>query len=139
MLKGIGLQYLSRGVRVSIHSPSISHLLFADDCLIFAPASKRRVDRVASILHDYHRGSGQLVNKQKSAVYFSENFQDEDKEIVHGSLEIEAEALGEKYLGLPTSMGKVADGVFEYIPWRITNFIAGWSENLLVVQAEQCL
>jgi hypothetical protein len=34
-------------------------------------------------------------------------------------------------LGLPTSVGKVADGVFEYIPGRIRQFIAGWSGNLL--------
>lgn len=67
MLKGIGPQHISRGVRVSIHAPWISHLLFADDCLIFAPASKTSADRVASILSDYYRGSGQLVNKQKSA------------------------------------------------------------------------
>jgi hypothetical protein len=70
MLKGIGPQYIAKGVRVSIRAPWISHLLFADDCLIFAPASKRSADRVAQILQDYHRGSGQLVNKQKSAIFF---------------------------------------------------------------------
>lgn len=36
MLKNIGPQYISRGVRVSRHAPWISHLLFADDCMIFA-------------------------------------------------------------------------------------------------------
>jgi hypothetical protein len=117
---------LSSGVRVSIHAPWISHLLFADDCLVFAPATKRSVDRVAAILHDYHRGSGQLVNKQKSAIFYSDNCQDEEKAAVHDSLEIETEALGEKYLGLPTSAGKVSDGVFDYILGRVRQLIAGW-------------
>jgi hypothetical protein len=54
-------------------------------------------------------------------------------------LEIETEVLGEKYLGLPTSVGWVADGVFEYIPTRIRIFIAGWSENLLSCAGHEVL
>jgi hypothetical protein len=41
MVKSIGPTYVSRGVRVGRHAPWVSHLLFADDCLIFAQASKR--------------------------------------------------------------------------------------------------
>ena len=41
MLTARGPQFISRGVRVSCHAPWISHLLFADDCLIFTQASKR--------------------------------------------------------------------------------------------------
>jgi hypothetical protein len=103
------------------------------------PATKRSADRVASILHNYHRGSGQLVNKQKSAIFFSDNCQTEDRTAVHDSLGIETEALGEKYLGLPTSAGKVSDGVFEYIPGRIRQFIAGWGGNLLSCAGREVL
>lgn len=35
MLKCSGPHYLAQGIRVAIHAPWISHLLFADDCLIF--------------------------------------------------------------------------------------------------------
>lgn len=35
LLKSVGPVHLSRGVPVSIHAPWISHLLFADDCIIF--------------------------------------------------------------------------------------------------------
>jgi hypothetical protein len=82
MLKGVGPQYIAKGARVGIHAPWISHLLFADDCLVFAPAT-RSADRVAAILDDYHRGSGQRVNKQKSAIFYSGNCQDGDKEVIH--------------------------------------------------------
>lgn len=124
---------------MGIHAPWISHLLFADDCLIFTEASGRGADRVAQILEDYHRGSGQLVNKQKSAIFYSANCEQEAKVTVHNSLQINVEALGEKYLGLPTSVGKVSDGVFEYIPSRIRNFICGWSENLLSCAGREVL
>lgn len=32
LLKSIGPVHISRGVRVGVHAPWISHLLFADDC-----------------------------------------------------------------------------------------------------------
>jgi hypothetical protein len=54
---------------VSRNAPWISHLLFADDCLIFTQATKWGADRVAAILDDYNRGLGQLVNKHKSAIF----------------------------------------------------------------------
>jgi hypothetical protein len=41
MLKNSGLQFLAKGVRVGIHAPWVSHLQFADDCLIFTQASER--------------------------------------------------------------------------------------------------
>jgi hypothetical protein len=37
--RSIGPVHLSRGVRVGIHAPWISHLLFADDCIVFSKAS----------------------------------------------------------------------------------------------------
>lgn len=40
LLKSIGPMYLSRGVRVGVHCPWISHLLFADDCIVFSEASQ---------------------------------------------------------------------------------------------------
>jgi hypothetical protein len=41
MLKYSGPQFLSKGVQVGIHAPWVSHLLFADDCLVFTQASER--------------------------------------------------------------------------------------------------
>ena len=37
MIKRIGAAHLSKRIRVGIHAPWVSHLLFADDCLIFFP------------------------------------------------------------------------------------------------------
>jgi hypothetical protein len=38
MLKFLGPNYLAKGVRVGIHAPWVSHLLFADDCILFTQA-----------------------------------------------------------------------------------------------------
>jgi hypothetical protein len=49
MLKNCGPQYIAKGIRVGIHAPWISHLLFADDSMIFMQANKRSADRLACI------------------------------------------------------------------------------------------
>ncbi|KAG2555195.1 hypothetical protein PVAP13_9KG563530, partial [Panicum virgatum] len=95
--------------RVSLHSPWISHLLFADDCLVFTQATKRGAERIAETLDLYNRGSGQLVNKDKSVIFFNDNCDVSQKNEVRESLQIATEALGEKYLGLPTAVGRAVD------------------------------
>jgi hypothetical protein len=69
LLKYSGPQYLSRGIRVGVHAPWLSHLLFADDCLVFVQASASGASRLHNILDQYRVGSGQLVNRNKSAVF----------------------------------------------------------------------
>jgi len=139
MLKNIGPLYISRGVRVSTKAPWISHLLFADDCLIFTQASKRGAERVASILDGYNKGSGQSVNKQKSAIFFSANSEQECKQEVQAILQIPNEALGERYLGLPTSAGRGASSAFNCVPARVRGFVGGWAEKDLSCAAREVL
>lgn len=139
MLKAIGAQFIAKGVRVSRQAPWISHLLFADDCLIFTQATKRGADRVAEILNLYNRGSGQLVNKAKSAVFFSGNCDEAVKHDVLEGLQIPTEALGEKYLGLLTAVGKSSDGSFDYVVDRIRGFIHGWGGQLLSCAGREVL
>jgi hypothetical protein len=50
---------------------------------------------------------------------------------VHDALVIPNEALGEKYLGLPTAVGCASDGTFDYVPERIRSFVHGWGGKLL--------
>jgi hypothetical protein len=139
MLKNKGLNYIARGLRVSRHAPWVSHLLFADDCLVFCEASDEGVQRVASILEDYNTGSGQLVNKHKSAVFFSANTKSEVKASIQSILGIPTEALGEKYLGLPTALGRNTNGPFDFIGERIRNSVAGWGERQMSCAARGVL
>jgi hypothetical protein len=41
MLKFLGPNFLAKGVRVDIHAPWVSHLLFTDDCMVFMQASEQ--------------------------------------------------------------------------------------------------
>jgi len=68
-----------------------------------------------------------MVNRDKSAVFFSQNCSDEMKVEVRETLNIDQEALAEKYLGLPTAVGRSTTEAFEYISTRIRKAIGTWS------------
>jgi hypothetical protein len=134
-----GPQFLSKGIRVGIHAPWISYLLFADDCLVFTQASDRGANRLRELILTYQEGSGQMVNMAKSAIFFSGNCEDMVKSSVKGILRIDTEALGGKYLGLPTAIGRSSKEAFEPIPSKIRGLIGGWSERLLSCAARETL
>jgi hypothetical protein len=139
MLKFCGQQFLSKGIRVGIHAPWVSHLLFADDCLVFTQASAMGATRLHAILETYLKGSGQLVNKNKSAIFFSGNCSDDQKIVVHAASGISTEAKIEKYLGLPTALGRSTDDEFEHIITRIRKLVKGWSPKTLSSAARETL
>jgi hypothetical protein len=117
----------------------LSPFFFADDSIIFSEASDKGAERIRNILEDYHHGSGQLVNKQKSAIFFSSNCPDTDKNHVMQCLGIQTEALGEKYLGLPTAVGRSTKEAFEHLPGQVCNLVYGWGERNLNYAAREVL
>lgn len=53
------------------NGPLISHLLFADDSVIFYDAKEVELLAVKNILSIYERASGEKINFSKSALMFS--------------------------------------------------------------------
>ncbi|XP_012483050.1 uncharacterized protein LOC105797658 [Gossypium raimondii] len=62
-----------KGARVVRGAPRVTHLLFADNRLIFGYATAMRALNVLKVLQSYTKCSGQLVNFEKSRVFFSSN------------------------------------------------------------------
>jgi hypothetical protein len=90
----------------------VSHILFADDSLILCRANIAEVEALKQLLSTYEECSGQAINTAKSAVMFSPNTDHNQKVGVMGVLNIAAETMNEKYLGLPVYVGKARSNVF---------------------------
>jgi hypothetical protein len=107
------------GVKVCRGPPSLSHLLFADDCFLFFMADIREENCMKSILNDYEKASGQAVNYAKSEVYFSRNTPHNIKEQVSNILGVH-EVLGTgRYLGMSSMIGRNKKAVFGYLKDRM--------------------
>lgn len=61
------------GIKVARHSSLVSHLLHADDILLFSRANKKELKYLNSILDMYCKWMAQIVNTQMSNLIFSPN------------------------------------------------------------------
>uniref|UniRef100_A0A453JMN7 Reverse transcriptase domain-containing protein n=1 Tax=Aegilops tauschii subsp. strangulata TaxID=200361 RepID=A0A453JMN7_AEGTS len=59
------------GIQVAQTAPSVSHLLFADNSLLFFKAHGDGVNELSSCLDRYCSASGQRINLSKSSIFFS--------------------------------------------------------------------
>jgi hypothetical protein len=106
---------------------------------VFGQANAAAATRLQNILELYQVGSGQLVNKAKSAVFFSANCTPDMKHEIHDISGISVEALVEKYLGLPTALGRAADDQFEHIIAKIKKLVNGYAAKNLSGAAREVL
>ncbi|KAL8106281.1 hypothetical protein AgCh_029900 [Apium graveolens] len=70
---------LLHGVAIARGVPTISHLLFVNDCYFFFKANKAEVGVMKRILTRYENISRQMVNYNKSSVTFSPNTEEETR------------------------------------------------------------
>lgn len=57
-------------------NPSVTHLFFADDNIIFCEATERGGQVIKDILQKYERALGQKINLDKFIIFFSSNLED---------------------------------------------------------------
>ncbi|KAA3477519.1 reverse transcriptase [Gossypium australe] len=69
-----------KGVNVCRRGPSITHLLFANDCILFGDATKIGAQNLKTILREYEICSSQCINFEKSLAYFSSNVSKQRRE-----------------------------------------------------------
>ena len=110
---------LLKGFACTRQGPRVSHLFFADDSLVFCRASVEDCTSVKNILKDYEEASGQRINFQKSSVTFSPNVGEELRGAILNCLGLEAAQIHEKYLGLPSLVGRNKKKTFEAIKNKV--------------------
>jgi hypothetical protein len=126
LLKKAQDEDMLKGVKFGSDGPHITHLLFADDSIVFLEASMESLLTLKEVLANYERASGQKVNLGKSSIFFGDGCADERKTELMQALGVEDETLSERYLGLPTVVGRSKNGYFQYVTERSGAKVGGW-------------
>ncbi|XP_072971995.1 uncharacterized protein [Typha angustifolia] len=71
-----------RGIKIAKAAPPISHLMFADDLLLFGKANEKEAANFNSCQDLYYNWSRQAINFEKSAIQFSSKTSHGQKNIV---------------------------------------------------------
>ncbi|XP_024190496.1 uncharacterized protein LOC112194497 [Rosa chinensis] len=122
---------LLSGIEVFQDAPSVNHLFFADDSMLYAKAELEDCYQIQEVLETYGRASGQLVNFDKSSVVFSKNVTDYMQGEVADLMGVEVVDSHEKYLGLPTYVGRKKSVTFQYIKEHLAKKLENWQGKLL--------
>lgn len=86
---------------------------------------------VKVILNTYAKGTGELINPEKCSIMFGEASPPEVQETIKGILQIENNSFEEKYLGFPTTEGRMNKGKLQSLQEIIWKRVIQWGENLL--------
>ncbi|XP_050241207.1 uncharacterized protein LOC126690119 [Quercus robur] len=119
------------GVQICRRAPCISHLLFADDSLIFFQANQEEVQEVSNTLHLYAEASGQCINFEKSSAYFSSNTSERQRQWIKQALGVREVDRFDSYLGLLTLVGRAKYQTFAYLKERVWKKLQGWKGKML--------
>jgi hypothetical protein len=127
------------GIKVCTNAPSVSHLFFANDSLILLKADLINAISLKQVLDTYCVYSGQMVIIAKSSIFFSPNTEVGARADICTTLDIDTEAISDKYLGLPALVGADRSGCFMHFVERIMQRINGWMEKLLSMGGKEIL
>ena len=128
-----------RGVSFCCNDPKLTHLLFAYDSLVFCRAKENEFQKLLEILATYEKASGQQINRAKTTLFFSKSTSHEMQESIKDALEVPVVQQYEKYLGLPSFIGRKKKESFDNIKQRVWNKLQGWEGKLLFQAGREIL
>ena len=131
LLQGATLRGEIHGFSICRTGPKLTHLFFANDCLLFCWPSLLECEKIKELLGFYEEALGQMINKHKTTLFFSKNIDAQTMEDMKLSLNVPTIQHYEKYLGLPSFVGRAKKACFTHTKERIWAKMQGWKEKLL--------
>ncbi|XP_050280246.1 uncharacterized protein LOC126721238 [Quercus robur] len=119
--------------------PMVTHLFFTDDSLLFCKASTQECQNLMAILNLYEAASEQKVNVDKSSIFLSINTPLELKAEIMEVMGPMQDSKHNKYLGLPSIIGKSKKEVFAEIKEKFAKKLSRWKEKILSIGGKEIL
>uniref|UniRef100_A0A803QE41 Reverse transcriptase domain-containing protein n=1 Tax=Cannabis sativa TaxID=3483 RepID=A0A803QE41_CANSA len=117
------------GIKIAREAPSISHLMFADDTILFLRANVGEANEIMKCLATYEAWSGQTCSKTKSSVLFSQNTP--RKLDILKALGVEQVSGMEKHLGNPFIFKRRKSEEYQFLKNNMKKRLDGWKLKLL--------
>ena len=92
--------------KVPLGCPVVTHLVYADDVIIFSSGMKKSLQLIMKVLEDYAMISGQKVNHSKRCLLSHASLLDVRWHIVAQITGFHAQSFPVKYLGFPLYSGR---------------------------------
>lgn len=108
----------------------ISHLLFANDVLLFFKADNKSISSIKHIINSFCQVSGVNINNERSKLWFSPFIPKNRKSYLSNKLQINITTNLGTYLGYPLKLN-YSSLVFNFIIHKLRQKLKGWKMNHL--------
>ncbi|XP_074358745.1 uncharacterized protein LOC141698038 [Apium graveolens] len=132
------LSHLEDLDRVTLCHPIFSSYV-PKGCRRFYDANPEEALRMRDLLEIYERATGQQVNKSKSAVFYSTNVLQYNREPVGQILQMQEANEHSTYLGLPNIIGKNKSALLGYLKDKVNAKIRTWNGNFISRSGKEIL
>ncbi|XP_010527341.1 PREDICTED: uncharacterized protein LOC104804698 [Tarenaya hassleriana] len=110
--------------------PSITHLSFADDVMIFCSGDIQSLRAALDILDQFSTGSGLAMNTSKSEIFLG-GLQQNQADSLAATIGLKLGTLPVKYLGVPLNPTKLSKSDFQPLLEKIKSKLTAWSIQYL--------
>ena len=118
-------------IQITNTGPQLSHLLFADDVLLFTKAKRSQFHFIHNLFERFSRASGLKINISKSRAYYSSGTPQGKITNLTTISGIQSTTSIGKYLGFPMLHGRPKKSDFNFIIEKMQTRLASWKNRLL--------
>ena len=126
-------------LKICRRAPAISHLLFADDTLLFFRVRPDQAFIVREVLNTYAAATGELINPAKCSILFAENCYGTVSSEIKSILNVTQEVFEAKYLALPVPEGRMNKRKLQSLIEKLAKRLVDWSEKYMSMASKEIL
>ncbi|KAG8485688.1 hypothetical protein CXB51_019010 [Gossypium anomalum] len=118
-------------IRLVRNGPSLSHLFFANDLILFGHAEEHQARIIKNILDDFCSYSGHRINKRNTNIFFSKGVNDNLRRSISSFFGFQEVNNLELYLGVPLFHERVANNTLRFVVDKVPNKLSSWDARQL--------
>ncbi|MCI20983.1 RNA-directed DNA polymerase (Reverse transcriptase), partial [Trifolium medium] len=118
-------------IYISNNIPKMSHLLFADDVLLFTKAKNSQLHFITNMFDRFSKASGLKINLSKSRAFYSSGTLQSKINRLTSITGIRSTTTLDKYLGFPILTRRAKKSDFLFIIDKMSSRLASWKNRLL--------
>jgi len=118
-------------IQIARNGPYISHLLFADDILLFTKTKNSEFRYINTLFEYFSQASGLKINLAKSRAFYSSGIPRSKINCLTATSNIRSTTSLDKYLGFPILKGRATKSDFNFIIEKMQTRLASWKHRLL--------
>ena len=119
------------GAKASVRGPVVTHVMYADDIILFSKATRNNAEILTKCLDMYCDWSGQSINRSKSGIFFSKHTCSSSRRAIKHQFQmrnIKKEAI---YLRAPLFLSRSPSKDFKFLQEKLEVKLSGWRSRCL--------